>query len=539
MATEVRVPTLGESVTEATVATWFKKPGDQVDADEMLCELETDKVTVEVPSPAAGVLGEIVAEEGETVGVDALLASIAEEGNAGPEEMKPRSQKRDGDTEEAKRDSSKEDTETETEPEEASGGDEGDSGGDGESMDVMVPTLGESVSEATVSTWFKKPGDSFKQDEMLCELETDKVSVEVPAPADGTLSEILAEEGSTVEAGGKLATMTTGGGGAAKQKQEEEAPKQEAESSGGDEAKESSGKKGDVEDAPSAKKMMAENDLSESDVKGSGKGGRIMKEDVLKALNAPKETKQESKPAQRAPSAPEDADREERVKMTRLRQTIARRLKEAQNTAAMLTTYNEVDMTEIMALRNEYKDLFLKKHGVKLGFMSFFTKAACHALNEVPEVNAEIDGTEVVYKNYVHMGVAVGTPNGLVVPVVRDAHTKSFAEIEKEINELGQKARDNKLGMKDMQGGSFTLSNGGVYGSLMSSPIINPPQSGIMGMHKIQQRPMVVNGQIEARPMMYLALSYDHRIVDGAGAVTFLVRVKEAIEDPRRLLMDL
>jgi 2-oxoglutarate dehydrogenase E2 component (dihydrolipoamide succinyltransferase) len=296
----------------------------------------------------------------------------------------------------------------------------------------------------------------------------------------------------------------------------------------------------DVEDAPSARKLMADKGVAREQVEATGRDGRVMKEDVLRALSEPpKAAEPAPAPIPRAPVPAEDAAREERVKMTRLRQTIARRLKEAQNTAAMLTTYNEVDMTGVMELRSEYKDLFEKKHGVKLGFMSFFTKACCHALKEVPEVNAEIDGTEVVYKNFVHMGIAVGTPSGLVVPVVRDADRLSFADIEKRINELGVRARDGKLSMAEMQGGTFTISNGGVYGSLMSSPILNPPQSGILGMHKIQERPMVVKGQIVARPMMYLALSYDHRIVDGKGAVTFLVRVKEALEDPRRLLMDL
>ncbi|MEM1313150.1 MAG: 2-oxoglutarate dehydrogenase complex dihydrolipoyllysine-residue succinyltransferase, partial [Pseudomonadota bacterium] len=295
----------------------------------------------------------------------------------------------------------------------------------------------------------------------------------------------------------------------------------------------------DVENAPSANKLMAEKGLDPASVTGTGKDGRIMKEDVLKAASAPAAKAPDPAPAPRAPVAASDADREERVRMTRLRQTIARRLKDAQNTAAMLTTYNEVDMGEVMEIRNEYKGMFEKKHGVKMGFMSFFVKACVHALKEVPEVNAEIDGTDIVYKNYYHMGVAVGTPSGLVVPVVRDADQMGFAAIEKKIAELGIRARDGKLSMAEMQGGTFTLSNGGVYGSLMSSPILNPPQSGILGMHKIQERPMVVGGQIVARPMMYLALSYDHRIVDGKGAVTFLVRVKEALEDPRRLLMDL
>ncbi|WP_116598317.1 2-oxoglutarate dehydrogenase complex dihydrolipoyllysine-residue succinyltransferase [Primorskyibacter marinus] len=504
MTTEVRVPTLGESVTEATVATWFKKPGDTVTVDEMLCELETDKVTVEVPSPAAGKLADIVAQEGETVGVDALLANIAEAGKAGPETPEERP------------------SETARKAAEAT-----KSGG--KSVDVMVPTLGESVSEATVSTWFKKVGDSVAQDEMLCELETDKVSVEVPSPAAGVLSEIVAPEGTTVDASAKLAVIGDSAGAAASS---EEAPAKEEPAS-------KAGK--DVEDAPSAKKAMAEAGIGRDQVSGSGRDGRVMKEDVAKAVAAAASAPAPAAtaPAPRAPVSADDASREERVKMTRLRQTIARRLKDAQNTAAILTTYNEVDMTETMALRKEYKELFEKKHGVKLGFMSFFTKACCHALKEVPEVNAEIDGTDIVYKDFVHMGIAAGTPQGLVVPVIRDADQMSFAEIEKAIGEKGKRARDGKLSMAEMQGGTFTISNGGVYGSLMSSPILNPPQSGILGMHKIQDRPMVVNGEIKIRPMMYLALSYDHRIVDGKGAVTFLVRVKEALEDPRRLLMDL
>ncbi|KIC46530.1 2-oxoglutarate dehydrogenase [Ruegeria sp. ANG-S4] len=506
MTIEVRVPTLGESVTEATVATWFKKPGDAVAVDEMLCELETDKVTVEVPSPAAGVMGEIVAAEGETVGVDALLATItAGEGAApAPAAAAP--------------------APAAATPA-ASGG----------SVDVMVPTLGESVTEATVSTWFKQVGESVAQDEMLCELETDKVSVEVPAPAAGVLAEIVAPEGSTVDASAKLAVISGAAAGAAPAPAPAAAP-----ATGGSDV---GGK--DIANAPSAEKAMAEAGLSADQVTGTGRDGRIMKEDVAKAVataSAPAPVAAAPAPAAQAPRAPvaaEDASREERVRMTRLRQTIAKRLKDAQNTAAILTTYNEVDMTEVMALRSQYKDQFEKKHGVRLGFMSFFTKACCHALKEVPEVNAEIDGNDIVYKNFVHMGVAAGTPQGLVVPVIRDADSMSFAAIEKAIAEKGKRARDGKLSMAEMQGGTFTISNGGVYGSLMSSPILNPPQSGILGMHKIQDRPMVINGEIKIRPMMYLALSYDHRIVDGKGAVTFLVRVKEALEDPRRLLMDL
>ncbi len=503
MSTEVRVPTLGESVTEATVATWFKKPGDAVAVDEMLCELETDKVTVEVPAPAAGTLGEIVAAEGDTVGVDALLAMITEGAGAAAAPAAAA---------------------------EAPAAAPAPAGDAGAAIDVMVPTLGESVSEATVSTWFKAVGDAVAQDEMLCELETDKVSVEVPAPAAGVLAEITAPEGTTVDASAKLGVISAGAGAVAAAPAPAAAPAAAAPAAGGK----------DVENAPSANKLMAEKGIDAANVQGSGRDGRIMKEDVLKAAIAPAAAPAPAPAAApRAPVSADDASREERVKMTRLRQTIAKRLKDAQNTAAILTTYNEVDMTECMALRKQYKDQFEKKHGVRLGFMSFFTKACCHALKEVPEVNAEIDGTDIVYKNFVHMGIAAGTPQGLVVPVIRDADKMSFAEIEGAIAEKGKRARDGKLSMAEMQGGTFTISNGGVYGSLMSSPILNPPQSGILGMHKIQDRPMVVNGEIEIRPMMYLALSYDHRIVDGKGAVTFLVRVKEALEDPRRLLMDL
>ncbi len=524
--TEVRVPTLGESVTEATVATWFKQPGDTVAVDEMLCELETDKVTVEVPSPVAGTLSEIVVAEGETVGVDALLASISE-GVAGTTTA-PKAKEAAEDSEAA----SQSDRAAEPSKSVDAGSEDIKPRKGGEAVDVMVPTLGESVTEATVSTWFKKVGDTVAQDEMLCELETDKVSVEVPAPAAGVLTKIIAEEGSTVEASGKLAVITSGDGAAAASTAQESAPAPAAAQSG-------SGK--DVEDAPSAKKAMAEAGLSRDQVTASGRDGRVMKEDVAKAIAAgASAAKTEQKPAApRAPSAANDQSREERVKMTRLKQTMARRLKEAQNTAAILTTFNEVDMTEVMGIRNEYKDQFEKKHGVRLGFMSFFTKACCHALKEIPEVNAEIDGTDIIYKNYVHIGVAAGTPTGLVVPVIKDADSMSFAEIEKAVNVMGKKARDGKLTMADMTGGTFTISNGGVYGSLMTAPILNPPQSGILGMAKIQDRAMVTGGEIVIRPMMYISLSYDHRIIDGKGAVTFLVRVKEMLEDPRRLLMDL
>ena len=404
--------------------------------------------------------------------------------------------------------------------------------------DVRVPTLGESVTEATVATWFKQPGDSVNMDEMLCELETDKVTVEVPSPAAGVMGSIVAQEGSVVSMDALLTTISED---SLKKLENEKSltSKEDKEIIETSTETKSENQNTDIENAPSAKKLMAENKISPDKIAGTGKDGRIMKNDVLKALQSAAVEEKEKNPTPRAPSSIEDADREERVKMTRLRQTIAKRLKDSQNTAAMLTTYNEVDMTEVMSLRTEFKELFEKKHGTKLGFMSFFTKACCHALKEVPEVNAEIDATDIVYKNYVHMGIAAGTPTGLVVPVIRNADSMSFADIEKSIAEKGKRARDGKLSMEEMQGGTFTISNGGVYGSLMSSPILNPPQSGILGMHKIQDRPMAVNGEVVVRPMMYLALSYDHRIVDGKGAVTFLVRVKEALEDPRRLLMDL
>ncbi|MDH4415457.1 MAG: 2-oxoglutarate dehydrogenase complex dihydrolipoyllysine-residue succinyltransferase [Rhizobium sp.] len=406
--------------------------------------------------------------------------------------------------------------------------------------EIRVPTLGESVSEATIGTWFKKVGDTVKADEPLVELETDKVTVEVPSPVSGVLTEIVAQNGETVGLGallGQIAEGAAGSAGAAAP-----APAAAPAAAAPAPAVAAPAAPSAMPAAPAAAKLAADNNISTADVDGSGKRGQVLKGDVIaaiaKGVSAPA-------PAAATPAAPrpassgDDASREERVKMTRLRQTIAKRLKDAQNTAAMLTTYNEVDMKAVMDLRNRYKDIFEKKHGVKLGFMGFFTKAVTHALKELPAVNAEIDGTDIIYKNYCHIGVAVGTDKGLVVPIVRDADQMSIAEIEKDIGRLGKAARDGQLSMADMQGGTFTISNGGVYGSLMSSPILNAPQSGILGMHKIQERPVVVGGQIVIRPMMYLALSYDHRIVDGKEAVTFLVRVKESLEDPERLVLDL
>lgn len=442
--------------------------------------------------------------------------------------------------------------------------------------DIRVPTLGESVTEATIGQWFKKVGDTVAADEPVVELETDKVTIEVPAPAAGVLETITANPGDTVNVGALIGAIAAAGAAVAAAApavaaKPAEVP-QPAAVAAEPAPKPANGNGAAVPPAPSAAKLMAEAGLSDADVSGSGRRGQILKEDVLAAAAKPAAAPAAAtvaaapaaapKPAPVAPApapAPKAAEpapapvpaqargpvnanddvREERVKMTRLRQTIARRLKEAQNTAAMLTTFNEVDMKPVMDLRNSYKELFEKKHGVKLGFMGFFTKAVTHALKEIPAVNAEIDGDDLVYKNYAHIGVAVGTDKGLVVPVVRDADQLSIAGIEKDIARLGKLARDGQLSMADMQGGTFTISNGGVYGSLMSTPILNAPQSGILGMHKIQERPVVIGGEIVIRPMMYLALSYDHRIVDGKEAVTFLVRVKESLEAPERLVLDL
>ncbi|MGB1850372.1 MAG: 2-oxoglutarate dehydrogenase complex dihydrolipoyllysine-residue succinyltransferase [Candidatus Micropelagos thuwalensis] len=418
------------------------------------------------------------------------------------------------------------------------------------STEIRVPTLGESITEATVAQWYKKPGEAVSADEPLCELETDKVTIEVPAPSAGVMGDLAVEDGATVEVGALLGEILEGTGASAiasspsndapvstptepRATDTSEPPKQEP-------AVKSATEEGVL--APSVRRLVDEHGLDAAALSGSGKGGRLTKGDVLEAVEKGVTTSADiSAPPVSARSDDSSGlpQLEERVKMTRLRQTIAKRLKESQNTAAMLTTFNEVDMSELMSVRSAYKEQFEKKHGAKLGFMSFFVKACVVALQEIPAVNAEIDGTDIVYKHYVNMGVAVGTDKGLVVPVVRNAHLMGFAEIETTIAEYGQKAREGSLAIDDLQGGTFTISNGGVYGSLMSTPILNSPQSGILGMHKIQERPIVVDGEIVVRPMMYLALSYDHRIVDGKEAVTFLVRVKEGLENPERLLLNL
>jgi 2-oxoglutarate dehydrogenase E2 component (dihydrolipoamide succinyltransferase) len=416
--------------------------------------------------------------------------------------------------------------------------------------EIRVPALGESVTEATIAQWFKSEGDAVSEDEPLVELETEKVTLEVPAPASGVLSSISVKTGETVNVGALLGAIEAGEAKAPKEKPEAKPAREAPVEAKAEPKKEEPKVKEEAEKplSPAVRKLVDEHDLAPSDIEGTGRDGRLTKADVLEHLKTAEAEPQPAReapaptpaPAQaRAPSPADDAAREERVRMTRLRATIARRLKDAQNTAAMLTTYNEVDMTAIMALRSQYKELFEKRHGVKLGFMGFFVKAAIQALQEIPAVNAEIDGEEIVYKNYYHIGVAVGTERGLVVPVVRDADRLSLAGIEKAIGDFGKRAQDGSLKIEEMQGGTFTISNGGVYGSLMSSPILNAPQAGILGMHKIQERPVVVDGKIEARPMMYLALTYDHRLVDGREAVRFLVRLKECLEDPQRLILDL
>ena len=507
---DILTPTLGESVSEATVAKWTKKAGDAVKKDELLVELETDKVSLEVVAPADGVLAEISAGEGDTVTAGAVLGKVTEGGAAAPAKDAPKAEKA-----EAK---------TEAKPAKAAAGKT-------ETIDLTTPTMGESVAEGTMGAWLKKAGVAVWKDEVLVEIETDKVAVEVSSPADGVLAEITAEQGASVTPGQVIGKVAAGEGAAAS------TPAAPAANAGSAQV---SDKGGDAPHlSPSVQRIVTEKNLDPKAIDGSGKDGRILKGDALAAADAPKAAPAAA-PAPAAPAAPRaTGPREERVKMTRLRQTIARRLKESQNTAAQLTTFNEVDMTAVMALRSAYKDSFEKRHGVKLGFMSLFAKAVVAALKEIPAVNAEIDGTDIIYKNHYDIGVAVGTEKGLVVPVLRDADQLSLAEIEKGIAALGKAARDGDLTLDQLQGGTFTITNGGIYGSLMSTPILNMPQSGILGMHNIVQRPVAVNGEVKIRPMMYLALSYDHRIVDGKEAVTFLVRIKENLEDPQRFLLDL
>ncbi|RDB44113.1 2-oxoglutarate dehydrogenase complex dihydrolipoyllysine-residue succinyltransferase [Halomonas sp. DQ26W] len=522
MATEIKAPTFPESVAEGSVAAWHKKQGDSVERDELIVEIETDKVVLEVLAPEAGTLSEVMAEEGDTVQSEQVLGRIGEGKASGGENKGGNKSEKKAD---AKADQ-KAATNSDAKAEKSTGG--------GKQHQVKAPTFPESIQEGTVATWHKQVGEAVKRDDVLADIETDKVVLEVVAPADGALAEIKAEEGSQVESQAVLAIFAEGAGSAATAA--DKTPAASSDDGAGDE------KVGDKILAPAARKMVAEHDLDVSKIDGTGKGGRILKEDVQKAVNegsAKKAAKPASAPKQAATTPVVEGERpERRVPMSRLRKTIAKRLVEAQQTAAMLTTYNEVDMGAIMDLRAQYKDTFVKTHDVKLGFMGFFVKAASEALKRFPDVNASIDGSDIVYHGYQDIGVAVSTDRGLVVPVLRDTDSMKIADVEKGIVDFGKRARDGKLGIDEMQGGTFTITNGGIFGSLMSTPIINPPQTAILGMHKIQERPMAVNGKVEIRPMMYLAVSYDHRMIDGKDAVQFLVTIKELLEDPARLLLD-
>lgn len=499
MAHEIKVPVLPESVADATVATWHVKAGDSVTRDQNLVDIETDKVVLEVVAPADGVLSEIICNEGDTVLGEQVIGKVDEGAVANAGNTAPTAAVADAPA----------------------------SQGGGEQSDILVPVLPESVADASIATWHVQVGEAVSRDQNLVDIETDKVVLEVVAPADGSLSEIIAEEGATVTAEEIIAKFVSGAGSAASASTAAPAV-QNADDAESDAL------------SPSVRRMLAEKDINPSDVKGSGKGGRVTKEDVEAHLNSGSSTPKAAAPQTdaSAPSVAAGSRTEKRVPMTRLRKTIAKRLLEAKNSTAMLTTFNEVNMKPIMDMRKQYQESFEKRHGIRLGFMSFYVKAVTEALKRYPEVNASLDGDDIVYHNYFDISIAVSTPRGLVTPILKDTDMLNMAGVEKGIKELAIKGRDGKLAMSDLQGGNFTITNGGVFGSLMSTPIINPPQSAILGMHKIQDRPMAVNGKVEILPMMYLALSYDHRIVDGKESVGFLVTVKEMLEDPARLILD-
>ncbi|PKG99317.1 2-oxoglutarate dehydrogenase complex dihydrolipoyllysine-residue succinyltransferase [Paraglaciecola sp. MB-3u-78] len=486
MTIEIKVPVLPESVADASIATWHVKVGDKISRDQNLVDIETDKVVLEVVAPADGVVSKIFNAEGETVLGEQTIANFEEGASAAAA------------------------------PAQASEQSSQPSGNKGESVEIKVPVLPESVADATIATWHVKPGEAISRDQNLVDIETDKVVLEVVAPADGSLSEILAPEGETVSGEQVIATFVAGAVAA---------PVATAAEAGSEENDALS---------PSVRRLLAEKGLDAAKIKGTGKGGRITKEDVEKSLQAPA-AKSATAPA---PVVALDNRTDKRVPMTRLRKTIATRLLDAKNNTAMLTTFNEVNMKPIMDLRKQYQESFEKRHGIRLGFMSFYVKAVTEALKRFPEVNASIDGDDICYHNYFDISIAVSTPRGLVTPVLKDTDALGMAGIESGIRALALKGRDGKLTLDEMQGGNFTITNGGVFGSLLSTPILNLPQSAILGMHKIQDRPMAVNGKVEILPMMYLALSYDHRIIDGKESVGFLVTIKEMLEDPTRLLLD-
>ncbi|WP_199608663.1 2-oxoglutarate dehydrogenase complex dihydrolipoyllysine-residue succinyltransferase [Flocculibacter collagenilyticus] len=498
MTTEIKVPVLPESVADASVATWHVSVGDKVSRDQNLVDIETDKVVLEVVSPEEGVITEILEDEGATVLAEQVIAKI-------------------GAADSAQADSSKS-TEAAKPAETKSSG--------GEKVEIKVPVLPESVADATIATWHVQAGQSVSRDENLVDIETDKVVLEVVAQADGVVAEIKHEEGDTVLAEQVIGILEAGASAGAASS---EAPKEEA----------SSGSDSNDALSPSVRRMIAEKGLDASKITGTGKGGRVTKEDVDNFIkSSAKAPAQTSAPAKAAPTELGGDRTQKREPMTRLRKRIAERLLEATNSTAMLTTFNEINMKPIMDIRKQYKDVFEERHGIRLGFMSFYVKAVVEALKRFPAVNACIDGDDIVYHNYFDVSIAVSTPRGLVTPVLRDCDKMSLADIEAKIRELALKGRDGKLTVDEMTGGNFTITNGGVFGSLLSTPIINPPQSAILGMHKIQDRPVAVNGKVEILPMMYLALSYDHRIIDGKESVGYLVTVKEFLEDPTRLLLD-
>lgn len=512
MAIDIKVPQLPESVADATIATWHVKPGDKVSRDQNLVDIETDKVVLEVVAEADGVLGEIKAEEGTTVTADEVIGNIEEGDGAAASDG--------GDKADEKK--------------ESKGSDASDKGS-GEKMSVTVPQLPESVSDATISAWHAKEGDEVKRDQNLVDIETDKVVLEVVAPADGVLVEIKHDEGATVGADDEIGVVeagASGSGGSEKSAAQEDKPAESSDDSDSEVA------------GPAVRRLLGEHGLKPSDVKGTGKGGRVTKEDVEKHVKSQSSSsKDSSKDSGKSASSSQPqvaGDRDQkRVPMTRLRKRIAERLLQAKNDTAMLTTFNEINMKPIMDLRKKYKDVFEETHNTRLGFMGFYVKAVTEALKRFPDVNASIDGDDIVYHNYFDVSIAVSTPRGLVTPVLRDTDKMSIADMENGIRDLAIKGRDGKLTLDEMQGGNMTITNGGVFGSLLSTPILNPPQSAILGMHKIQERPMVVDGKIEILPMMYLALSYDHRIIDGKESVGFLVTVKELLEDPQRLILDI
>ncbi|WP_181306633.1 2-oxoglutarate dehydrogenase complex dihydrolipoyllysine-residue succinyltransferase [Rufibacter sp. XAAS-G3-1] len=545
MALDVKVPVVGESITEVTIAKWLKQDGDQVAMDEVICELESDKATFELPAEAAGIL-RIKAQEGDTIAIGEVICSIegAGQGASTPQPTTVSSQHSLTESKSVTDPQSTvaaENTPSQGIPNQPQGG----GAGTGQTLDVKIPTVGESISEVTISKWLKADGDQVAMDEVLCELESDKATFELPAEAAGVLR-IVAQEGDTVEIGATICRIEVGAGSGvstspAPQLSAPAAQPAQAASSGyGGSTTYASGTP-----SPAAGKILSEKGISASDVNGTGRDGRITKEDAQNAQARPAAPAPQPAAASAAPAAKESAAapaapgvrNSRREKMSSLRKTVARRLVSVKNETAMLTTFNEVDMKPIMDIRAKYKDKFKEKHEVGLGFMSFFVKACTVALQEWPAVNAQIDGAEMVFNDFCDISIAVSAPKGLVVPVIRNAEGLSLDGIEKEVVRLAKRARENKLGIDEMTGGTFTITNGGVFGSMMSTPIINAPQSAILGMHNIVNRPVAINNQVEIRPMMYLALSYDHRIIDGRESVSFLVRVKELLEDPMRLLL--